>query len=82
MEPSILEELYAKAIGEEILRFVKDYDPRILAQRINSSAVALLEQILAALDDPALDDPGCVRRIQALVDAFAAAGVRTTRHGE
>lgn len=82
MEPSILEELYAKAIGGEVLRYVKDYDPRILSQRVNSSAVALLEQILAALNDPALDDPQCVRRIQALVDAFAAAGVHTVRHRE
>lgn len=82
MEPSILEELYARSIGGEILRFVKDYDPRILAQRVNSNAVALLEQILAALNDPTLDDPECVRRIQALVDAFHAAGVHTARHRE
>ncbi len=80
LEPSVAEELCAKALGQEMLRFARAYQTRDLVQDINSRAVSLLAEIQRALNDPTLDDPDCFHRIDAIVDAFHRYGLSTSRH--
>ncbi len=79
-EFSAAEELCAKALGQEMLRFARTYQARDLVQDINSRAVSLLADIQKVLNDPALDDPECFQRIDAIVDAFHRYGLSTSRH--
>lgn len=78
-EPTVAESLWAKAIGQEVLKFVRDRDEEI-DRGVHSEALALLEQIKAILDNDTLDDPECFQRIDAMVDAFHEAGISTFRH--
>ncbi len=80
LEPSVAEELCAKALGQEMLRFARAYQTHDLIQYINSRAVSLLADIRRILNDPALDDPDCFHRIDAIVDAFHRCGLSTSRH--
>lgn len=82
LSPLISEELYARAIGWEILKYTKEYNLHNLARQIDSDAVALLGEIKAILDDPALDDPACFYRVDALVRAFHRHSLTTDRHEE
>lgn len=78
----ISEELYARAIGWEVVKYVKDYDMHRLARQADSDAIALLHEIKAVLDDRILDDPTCFCRVDALVRAFFHHGLHTQRHSE
>lgn len=78
----ISEELYARAIGWEVVKYVKDYDMHRLARQMDSDAVALLKEIKAVLDVRTLDDPTCFYRVDALVQAFSRYGLYTQRHWE
>ncbi len=80
LEPSVAEELCAKALGQEMLRFARAYQTRDLVQDINSRAVSLLADKQKVLNDPALDDPECFQRIDTIVDAFHRYGLSTSRH--
>lgn len=77
---AIPEIIWARVIGQEVLKFIKDSDPEKLDRRINCEALILLERIRSILDDDILDDPECFRRIEAIVDAFDASGIPTARH--
>ena len=79
-KPSISETLYAQAIGEEILKYVKDYNPQAIAREADSEAVRLLEEIQAILEDDSLDDPECFSRVDAIVRAFHRRHIQTGRH--
>ncbi len=79
-EPSVAEELCAKALGQEMLRFARAYRTRDLIQDVNSRAISLLTEIQRILNDPALDDPDCFHRIDAIADAFHRYGLSTSRH--
>lgn len=81
-QPTISEELYARAIGLEILKYVKDCDLHRLARQVNTEALLLIQEILEILDDAALDDPECFSRVDLLVRAFHSCGLLTTRHCE
>ncbi len=78
-ELTVQESLWAKSIGQEVLKFVKSRGVDV-DQRIHDEAVALLEKIKAILDDDSLADPACFHRIDAIVDAFQTAGIPTARH--
>lgn len=80
MYNTVLENLYATAIGREMLHYLKDRGPDFWAERVESEAAALLGEIKAILDDPTLDDPECFQRIDGIVSAFHRAGLPTTRH--
>ena len=81
-EPTVSEELYARAIGHKLIKWAKEYDPDLLLQQINTDAVLLLKEIQCILNDETLDDPDCFYRIDAIVSAFHCAGLSTTRHWE
>lgn len=78
-EPTVSEHLWAKIIGQEVLKFAKD-ESIDRGQQVDGAAVKLLERIKAILDDDALDDPECFGQIEAVVDAFHEAGIPTSRH--
>lgn len=81
MEDSIFEELYAKAIGTQALKYLlKKGALKMLRQETESAALRVLSEIQTILNDDTLDDPSCFRRIEAVVNAFHAQGLSTTRH--
>lgn len=82
MNYSILDGMLAKALGEEILRYINWVNNEILIERVNRNAIELLDEIKSILDDPDLSDPECFYRIDAIVDAFHEAGLSTERHWE
>lgn len=80
MDANIAKNLYKHALGELAANYLESLEagePRLLAE---SEAVKLIAEIKAILDDKALDDPACFRRIEAIVDAFHARGVPISRH--
>ncbi len=77
---TVPEALYAKAIGKQVMDFVRSGDPKKFAEQADSEAVLILEKIRAILDDLSLDDPECFQKIEAIVDVFHAAGISTVRH--
>lgn len=81
-EPAVEEALYVNAIGREVIKWAKDYDPRLLAQKVDTDAGLLLREIQSILNDDTLDDPECFYRIDAIVMAFHRAGLSTNRHWE
>ncbi len=78
-ELTVQESLWAKSMGQEILKFVKSRGVE-MDQRVHDEAVELLEKTKTILDDDSLSDPECFYRIDAMVDAFQTAGVPTARH--
>lgn len=71
-------ELLEQELGRRILKLLENADlfPQ-LAVSAENSAAKLLGQLQRILNDPALDDFECV---DAIVSAFHAAGISTTRH--
>lgn len=82
MSLTIAEELYAQSLGWEVLRFLKREEENLLNlyRETDSEALRVLEEIRRVLDDDTLDDPDCFRRIEAVVKAFHAHDISTTRH--
>ena len=81
MKHSTFEELFAQAIGTEVLKYLSHEDAwKTLVQGLESTALPVLTKIQAILNDEALDDPACFRRIDAIVEAFHQSGLSTTRH--
>ena len=82
MELRIEDELYARALGWEVLRYIQDQEDRLhnMKQDTEGDALRVLEQLKRILDDPTLDDPDCFLRIEHIVQAFYAHGISTTRH--
>lgn len=77
---TIYEEIWAKTIGRQVLKFVEEQDAQKLNQQIEGDALAVLERIRAILDDDGVDDPECFHRIEAIVDALDDVGISTGRH--
>ena len=51
-----------------------------MAPKLNAEAMNLLSEIKAILDDDAVEDPACLHRIDAIVNAFWSKGIYTPRH--
>lgn len=77
---SVIKEFYAKALGDYIMNYIKLVTPEDLLFYMQLNAVTILAQIKDILDDESQDDPACFRRIDAIVSAFHAQGISTTRH--
>ena len=78
---SIYERLAAQAIGTEIVKYLSRKDaPEELAALTESRAVQALNEIVRALDNPALSDPDCFRQIEAVLSALEANGITSARH--
>jgi len=81
MELTIQEEFAAQAIGAEALKYLKQvWTPDALALRAEDQALKALEEIRRVLDDEALEDPECFRRIQAILSVLEKNDIYTTRH--
>lgn len=78
----VLKQLCAKAIGELVVQYLDMIGEEEIARLAEGEAVTLIRRIGEALDDPALDDGACFRRVDAIVSAFHAAGIPTRRHEE
>lgn len=78
----IEDELYARSIGWEVMQFLRREERHLLElrQEIDSDALRVLEQIRCILNDDTIDDPECFERIERIIAAFDAHGIRTARH--
>lgn len=80
MEQDLSRAMYEKAIGKVVVDYLQSLVTGELPSLAESSALQLIANIKAILDDDSLEDPQCFYRIDALVDAFHAANVITSRH--
>lgn len=81
MELTTQEELAAEAIGQEVMRYLKQEETVTrIAERTESKAMRALEGIRRILNDDALEDLECFERIESILAALEEAGIFTTRH--
>lgn len=80
MEFSIQDELYARAIGWEVLNYLRREHPGEVAQKIEGDVLCVLEKIQMILNDDDLDDSDCFEWIELIVKTFYANGLSTNRH--
>lgn len=82
MEIRIEDELYARSIGWEVMQLIRKEEGHLreLRKEVDSDALRLLEQIKRILNDDTIEDPDCFERIEQIVQAFDAYGIRTSRH--
>ena len=80
MEQDLSRAMYENAIGKLAVDYLEYQGTHGLPALAESSALKLVAEIKAVLDDDSLEDPECFRRIDALVDAFSARNVYTPRH--
>lgn len=80
MDTEIPKALCEKTVEQMVMTYVSGLSADELAPRLNAEAMDLLSQIKAILDDEALEDPECFRRVDAIVSAFWAKGIYTPRH--
>lgn len=76
----VMRELYEKALGIEVVKYMETLHPERMAPIMESQAVMLLAKIKAILDDDAIEDPECFYRIDAIVNAFHSKGLFVDRH--
>lgn len=80
MNHSAVHQIYAKALGDLVLSYLSAQGAPPLPAAVESRALDAIAAIQAVLDDKTLDDPHCFQRIEAIVEAFSAAGLSTSRH--
>ncbi len=80
MTDSAVHQIYAKALGDLVLSYLSAQGAPPLPAAVESRALDAIAAIQAVLDDKTLDDPHCFQRIEAIVEAFSAAGLSTSRH--
>ena len=80
MEQDLSRAMYENAIGKLAVDYLESLGTAGLPALAESSALKLVAEIKAVLDDDSLEDPTCFQRIDALVDAFYARNVHTPRH--
>ena len=80
MDTEIPKALYENTLEQLVTTYVNTLSVDELVPRLNAEAMNLLSEIKAILDDDAVQDPECFRRIDAIVNAFGAKGIYTPRH--
>lgn len=82
MELQLKDELYARAIGWEVMRLLKSDEESLKSiwKETDSDALRVLEKIQCILNDDTLDDPDCFDRIERIVRTFNAHNISTSRH--
>lgn len=80
MEPKLAKALYENALGELAAKYLEFLRPADLVPLAESNALKLIAEIQAILNDDTLEDPACLHRIDAIVDAFHARNISTSRH--
>lgn len=80
-ETRVEEDLTAYVIGQAFLDYTKQTGVMqdILAA-VDGKALQILEEIRCALDDDALDDPECFKRIEAILTVLENHGITSLRH--
>ena len=76
------ERLYANAIGQGVLDYVRTQKNQEIGELVDSAANELLKKIWAVLEDEALSDLECFYRIDEIVRIFNEYGIATKRHCE
>lgn len=82
LDPSLVDEMWVRAMAQEMQRFLKGMAPEAVRIKVDSEAVRILSEIKKVLDDKSLDDSECFCRVNAIVDIFYQAGLSTRRHEE
>ena len=72
--------LYEGALEQLVMNYMNNLNFEDIRSLIESETMDLLSQIMAALEDESLDDPECVQRIDAIIEAFGGKGVYISRH--
>ncbi|MDE6455193.1 MAG: hypothetical protein K2L38_04635 [Dysosmobacter sp.] len=80
MNSEIPKALYDKTLEQLVMTYVSNLSAEEVVSKLNAEAMDLLSDVLAILDDDALEDPECFRRIDEIVSAFWAKGIYTPRH--
>ena len=80
MNSEIPQALYEKTLEQMVMVYVKSLSIEEMAPKLNAEAMNLLSEIKAILDDDAVEDPACLHRIDAIVNAFWSKGIYTPRH--
>lgn len=80
MNQDLSRAMYENAVGKLAVDYLESLGTVDLPALAESSALKLIAEIQAVLDDDTLEDPACFRRIDALVDAFHARNIPTARH--
>lgn len=80
MRRSVRDDLYARAIGWEVLHYLQREYPAELGEEMENDALRVLAKIKRTLDDPRLNDQTCYERIEQIVQTFYAFGISTSRH--
>ncbi len=80
MNENIAKKLYESALRELAANYLESLGPQEILPLAESEAVKLIAEIQGILNDEALEDPECFRRIDAIVDAFHDRGIPTDRH--
>ena len=80
MEQDLSRAMYENAIGKLVVNYLESLGTVELPSLAESSALKLIAEIKAVLDDDSLEDPECFQRIEAILTALEDHGVFTTRH--
>ena len=80
MEQDLSRTMYENAIGKLVVNYLESLGTVELPALAESSALKLIAEIKAVLDDDSLEDPECFQRIEAILTALEDHGVFTTRH--
>ena len=82
-ENPIIPAITCAALGKLISQSLSALTPEQLRAAAESEAVQVLERIYPILEDPRLDDPACLQKIEAITAAYyQTLGVGGTRHWE
>lgn len=72
MSLSIADELFARSLGWEVLRYLRqnEHDSQRIGQDAECDPVRILEQIRQILDDDTIEDPECLEKIRQILNEF------------
>ena len=71
------------ALGKLVEEYLSTLPPERLQAEAHTQAEEALAEIYAILEDPELDDPACMQKIEAIVMTYhRRLGVHSTRHWE
>lgn len=78
----VMKGIYEIAMGQLAARYLQTLRGGDLVTAMESEALGLVAEIKEILDDESLEDPQCFRKVDAIVDAFQARGLGTSRHDD
>ena len=72
-----------RIIDRQVEEYLSALPPERLQTEAHTQAEEALAEIYASLEDPELDDPACMQKIEAIVMTYhRRLGVHSTRHWE